>query len=610
MVWAALRGFHIRLLVLLAALPTLIGGTPLTGDFYWARSICAIQGSGYSSPYWGRTVLTAGVVTLDLDDGWQKGFYLQDEGCDSNPSTSDGIYIFLDEKIDLVDPGDLVQVLGEASEYYGLTEILVNPVNVTILSSGNPLPAPVDLNPPFDNDQARAYFEARESMVAGLEQALVVGPTDADDRTWLVRSDLGVERVFYGDPAGTGVIICADDGGPFEISPEVAVGDQVNGLHGVLDYRYATYCLQLDSQPTIIPSHSVFMPRREALAYTNGTYSFFAATFNLENLFDTLDDPFTDDSVLSATEYQRRLHKRALAIHDELAEPALLAVQEAENLDVLLDLAARGEIQADYGVIIGEGPDRRGMDVALLYRIDRAQILGYWTEQGCTTLIDGLGPDGNLDVDFPHNEVTCDSDGDHIPDGNRLFSRPPLVVRLFVCRYTCPDGPSRYEPLIDMVELYVIINHWKSKVQDSTTVQYTLPRRIQQAQYVIGLVDRILESDPAANLLVTGDLNDHPNSTPLSLIKSKGFTDLLSFREEQTRYTYVYRGISQVLDYVLLRPQPGLIPVSANAGHFNADYPYMLVGDENTSHRSSDHDPVAALFGVVDEFLFLPIVMH
>jgi hypothetical protein len=384
----------------------------------------------------------------------------------------------------------------------------------------------------------------------------------------------------------------------------------VNGLRGVLDYRYATYCLQLDSQPTVIPAQSGMAVGRESLVDVDGPYSFFAATFNLENLFDTLDDPLTDDSVLSSTEYQRRLHKRALAIHDQLAEPALLAVQEAENLDVLLDLTARDEIQADYGVIIEEGPDRRGMDVALLYKSDRTQILGYWTEQGCTTLIDGLGPDGNLDVDFPQNETTCDSNGDKIPDGNRLFSRPPLVVRLFVCRYSCPGASGGHVPLVDDIELYVIVNHWKSKVQDSTSVQYTLPRRILQAQFVAGLVDGILQGNPAANILVIGDLNDHPDSTPLSLIKSNGFTDLLTFSEDQSRYTYIFRGVSQVLDYVLLRPRPGLIPVSADAGHFNADYPYMLIGDENTAHRSSDHDPVIALFGVVENFLFLPFVMQ
>jgi hypothetical protein len=64
---------------------------------------------------------------------------------------------------------------------------------------------------------------------------------------------------------------------------------------------------------------------------------------------DTLDDPLTDDTPLSPTEYQR-LQKRALAIHASLGEPELLALQEVENLVVLKRLAGRDEILADYAI--------------------------------------------------------------------------------------------------------------------------------------------------------------------------------------------------------------------------------------------------------------------
>jgi hypothetical protein len=109
-----------------------------------------------------------------------------------------------------------------------------------------------------------------------------------------------------------------------------------------------------------------------------------------------------------------------------------LGVQEAENAIVLNHLLAREEIEADYGVVWVDGLDTRGIDVALLYRHDQVTVLGYEQHQGCTALLDGLGPDGDRNVTDPHNAITCDTNGDSLLDGNRLFSRPPLVVELQV----------------------------------------------------------------------------------------------------------------------------------------------------------------------------------
>ncbi len=125
-------------------------------------------------------------------------------------------------------------------EYYGLTELSASPEDVAVLSSGNPLPAVLDLTPPFNNDASRVYFESVEGMFVKVDQALTVGPTNFsypfNYRSWMVRSDLGIERVFQDDPMGTGEIICVEDNGLFKISPDVSVGNSVESLVGVLDY--------------------------------------------------------------------------------------------------------------------------------------------------------------------------------------------------------------------------------------------------------------------------------------------------------------------------------------------------------------------------------------
>ncbi len=580
----------------------LIFGLMLAAPLAQARpavflEICQIQGSGFSTPYQGQAVTTQGVVTADLDETSQRGFFMQTANCDGNPSTSDGIFIYLGEKLDVVSAGELVQVSGTAQEYYGMTEIATTGASVTVLSGGNPLPAAQELSPPFDNNAARAYFESLEGMYASLGQGRVVGPTDSDDRTWLVRDDLGIERVFHDDPAGTGEVICADDGGLFEIAPEAKSGDLATGLLGALDFRYAVYCMELTAPPLLVPARfsASLSPRLAAAAP-----AFEVASFNLANLFDTVNDPDTDDSVLSASEYQRRLQKRALAIHDFLGEPALLAVQEAENLGVLQDLAGQPEIQSAYSAILVDGPDRRGLDVALLYRSDQAQVLAYQARQGCTTLVDGLGPDGNLDVYNPQNDITCDSDGDHILDGNRLFSRPPLVVEVEICPPGCGGEP---------VALVLVINHWKSKTEDSSSTQYTLPRRIQQAQFVAALAQELGAAHPDHYLLVLGDLNDYPNSQPLAILASQGLDNLLLDVPKPEQYTYIYHGLSQVLDHILTPDQPQPLPLAISIAHINADFPTATATQNGTPYRSSDHDPLLLRFTLATQASYLPLVL-
>ena len=417
----------------------------------------------------------------------------------------------------------------------------------------------------------------------------------SDDRTWLVNANLGIERVFYADPQGTGEVICSGNDGLFKISPAVKVGDKVQGLIGALDFRFGIYCLEPASAPQVLPVRS--NPEMAKIP-TLSAPTFSIATFNLADLFDTLDDPLSEDLVLSLPEYQRRLRKRALAIGQEMGAPAILALQEVENLTVLQDLVARPELQAAYNIVWQEGLDQRGLDVALLYRPDQVSLLSYQTRQGCTGLVDGLEPDGNDDPLSPQNTLTCDRDGDGLLDGNRLFSRPPLLVHLELRPTGAPGS---------LVDLWLVVCHFKSKVQDTSSIQYTLPRRLEQARFVAVLVAELLASHPATHLLVLGDLNDHPDSQPLAELFGRGLQNAMDWAESESRYTYIYRGISQTLDYVLVHPQPTWLPALVQAVHINADYPDTYLSDIDTPIRSSDHDPLVLTFASVKPSIYFPL---
>lgn len=560
-------------------------------------TICRVQGERTSSPYLGNLVTVQGVVFADLDQTYVRGFFIQAQACDASPSSSDGIFVYSGETINLVSSGDLVRVTGWVNEYYGMTEIRVTAEDVLVVSQSNLLPIAVELDPPFENESSVRYYESLEGMYVSLAEGSVVGPTDVYDRTWLVRADLGLRRIFWDTSPGTGGIICVDDAGLYEIDPEVKVGDRVEGLAGALDYRFDAYCLEPLIEPNVIERLSE--PDGQDLLFQQNPFSRTMATFNLGNLFDTIDDPQTEDDILTAGQYARKLSKLAQVIHTGLGEPAFLAVQEAENEGVLSELVLSSEIDAVYRIILEEGPDRRGLDIGLLYRPDLALVNSHQVYQGCTTLIDGLGPDGNMDVYHPENTITCDSDGDGINDGNRLFSRPPLVVFGSLCYSDC---------LEDVSPLILIINHWKSKTEDSLLIQYTLPRRIQQAGFVSGLADQIRGSFYQVPLIVLGDMNDNPASEPLNQLLNQGMVDMISFLPKNEQYSYIHQGVSQLLDHVYFGPSAGILPTDVAILHINSDFPYSLANENGTYLRSSDHDAVIVNFSPISFWSYLPYI--
>ncbi len=404
----------------------------------------------------------------------------------------------------------------------------------------------------------------------------------------MVGDGAGIERLFLDDSTGLG--LCVDDGGIAEIKPEARVGDWLQGLTGILDFRFGLFCLQLDFEPLLTPV------ALEPVGAPKGGLRI--ATFNLKNLFDTLDDLLTEDSVLSDDEYRRRLRKSALAIQETLAGPDLIALQEVENDKVLSDLIARPELTTTYATLWVDGPDQRGIDNALLYRPERVSLVRYESRQGCTDLVDGLGPDGYGDPANPVNAVTCDSNGDGVVDGNRLFSRPPLVAHFQLIGNSQPG------------EIWLIANHWKSKSEDTRTVAYTLPRRVEQARYVAEMVAGIQTLDPQANIIVLGDLNDTLASVPLAELAGAGLVNLWDKLPSAQHYTYIYQGYSQPLDHILvLGPWlTHLLDGVLWAARINADYPARYANLINTPSGSSDHDPLLVRYNYYSHLNYLPLV--
>ena len=124
------------------------------------------------------------------------------------------------------------------------------------------------------------------------------------------------------------------------------------------------------------------MPAQTRQNYVIGFY-------NLENLFDTYNDPVKNDEEFlpdgknqwTEVKYQKKLHNMATVIAEMAAANkafhTILGVSEIENRLVLEDLISQPELlPANFQIVHYDGPDRRGVDVGLLYRADQFEYLG------------------------------------------------------------------------------------------------------------------------------------------------------------------------------------------------------------------------------------------
>lgn len=195
--------------------------------------------------------------------------------------------------------------------------------------------------------------------------------------------------------------------------------------------------------------------------------------YNVENLFDTEDDPIKEDSEFlpegrykwTTEKYLKKLDNLALAISNMGANgPDILGVAEVENIQVVKDLVQLASLKKrGYEVIVEESEDIRGIDVGLIYD---PKVFKYISHKG-------------YDVDFPEE-----------PD---YTSRKILVV----------EGQIKGE------NLYVIVNHWPSRRggEDESEV-----RRITTAKVAKARVEEILAKDPHACIVSVGDYNDDPGN--------------------------------------------------------------------------------------------------
>ena len=210
--------------------------------------------------------------------------------------------------------------------------------------------------------------------------------------------------------------------------------------------------------------------------------------YNLENLFDTIDTPDVRDweytpagkNNWNSEKYYEKLENLSIVIHDLASETspdgtALLGVCEVENKTVLEDLVIQEKIKSrNYAIVHHDSPDRRGIDVALLYQPK------YFTVKSTKS----------------HKLTFADR-----PD---YLTRDQLVV----------TGDLLGE------EVSLILAHWPSRSGGQAASEV---RRIQAAKLGRHIIDSLFSINPKAKILLMGDLNDDPvNKSIKNYIIAKG----------------------------------------------------------------------------------------
>jgi VCBS repeat protein/endonuclease/exonuclease/phosphatase family protein/Calx-beta domain-containing protein len=606
--------------------------------------IYEIQGARHVSPLHQQAVSNVpGIVTQVSTDG----FYMQDEFGDGDDATSDGIFVFTSSP-PTVAAGNRVEVSGTVFEYrpgcttgtnnlscvgtstdansqrLTLTEITTPTVTVTGTAT---IPAPVILgtggralptthvapNCPFVGTNIETvgacpyeptglganaidFWESLEGMRVQVNDPVAVSGFVTFEQFWVLADnganstgrntrggitisdgDLNPERIYF-NLTGSGTAANLSD---------LKVGARWTGAFtGVVNYTFGDYTVDLPVgfvMPTPLGG-SNDLPQ-EATALVGTATQLTLGSFNVENL--------------GGNESQSKYNQLADQIVNRMHSPDILGLMEVQDNN-----GEDGTCPRTPGIVDATTTLNR-----LVTAITTAGGPSYqYTEidpQDCT---DGGAPTGNIRVAFFYNPArvgftesnkggTTDANAIVNIGGQPRLTRNPGRIDPTNAAFTTSRKPIAAEFTFNGQRLIVIANHWNSKGGDypehgrfQPPVLVSETQRLQIAAVVKSFVQSAFNIDPNAKIVVLGDLNDFQFSPAVTSFKATTppMVDLVDALPANERYSYNFRGNSQVLDHILV--SPGIAGgAEYDAVHANAEYRIQV----------SDHDPEVARLSLV-----------
>jgi hypothetical protein len=569
-----------------------------------------IQGAGHISAKVGQSVSNVnGIVTAKRANG----YYMQDPSPDATDATSEGIFVFTSSAPTSVSVGDAVRVSGQVQEFrpggassINLTTTEIAFPSTTVLSSGNPLPAPIVAGsggriPPSATIEDDAsgdvetsgvfdpasdgidFWESLEGMRVQVNDPVAVGPTNSFGELPVV-GDNGANAGVR--TARGGVVIRANDFNPERITlddtivgpmPLLNVGDHLDAAAvGVMDYNFGLPMLELTALPGAV--HDGVTPESTTAA---GPGEVSVGTFNFENL-DPTDPP-------------AKFARLAGILVNNLRAPDILSGEEVQDntgpvddgtvdasatLDELVAaIQAAGGPTYDYRYISPVN-DQDGGEPGGNIR----QVFLFRTDRGVSF------------VDRPGGTAT-NSTGVTGSGSSTQLTFSPGRIDPTNSAFTTSRKPLAGEFMFNGHHLFVVANHFNSKGGDQPLFGHFQPptrsseaQRHNQAQIVHDFVASILSADSNANVVVAGDLNDFEFSDTVSILKSGVLGDLMDTLPQSERYSYVFEGNSQTLDHILLSDALSGRPFVYDVVHVNSEF----------ANQASDHEPSAVRIALND----------
>ena len=570
-------------------------------------------------------VFTRGVVIGDYEgtSPTLRGFYMQDQWGDGDPTTSDGIFVFNGNN-NSVNNGDVVSVTGFAAEFQGQTQITAG----TVVVCGTGTVEPTDVFFPVPNT---TFLEQYEGMLVRLPQTMYVTehfqlgrfgqvvlsadarlqqPTNvvapgADANALQAANNLN--KIILDDASqaqNPDPILFARGGLPLSASNTLRGGDTATDIIGVLNYTWAgnsasgnAYRIRPINALNGYVNFEAVNLRPETPGDVGGTLE--AGALNLLNYFNTFDGfpDRVDNCTFGVGGAPADCRGADTQAEFDRQWPKTVAAILGMNVDVL-------------GIVEIEN-DGYGSDSAIQHLVDQLNAAA------------GPGTYAFIDVDTATGQVNA-LGTDAIKVG--LIYKPAMVTPVGVTAalnseafVNGGDSAARTRPALAQTfqqnsngaRFTVVVNHFKSKgsacdAPDAGDGQgncnlVRVNAATELANWLAGDPTLTSESD----ILILGDLNSYAMEDPITALKNAGYTNLLDLFLGPEAYSYVFDGQWGYLDHALATGSLWPQVTGISEFHINADEPGVL--DYNTDFKTlnlqnvlyapdmfrvSDHDPV------------------
>ncbi|WP_228551214.1 5'-nucleotidase C-terminal domain-containing protein [Paenibacillus sp. B01] len=568
-----------------------------------------IQGKGHASPFVGQTIQgVKGVVTqlgynLASATPSYKGFYIQTLEPDNDPATSEGLFVYSTDASKKPAVGDVVEVSGKIDEYNeglatNLTTTQLALASISVLESGHELPAPVVLGaggrviptPTIDDDSmtvfdpendAIDFFESLEGMRVQAPAPVITSPYWITSGLYTIATRIDNGGADLVTPAGGLALGAYKDYNPQRVlilssNPgfEVGTGDRFAGdVVGALGYHAGNF--KLIPAPGSLPAIETSSFAQETTTLQPEGDKLLVASYNIENFYPGVK--------------AEKIEKLGDSIAHNLKAPDIITVIEMQDRNGETD---NGIVEADATALIQSiaakgGPTYTYVDIAPVNKED------------------GGAPGGNIRVGFLYNAERVQladsvqgrkggsTEATAYDAASDSLTLNPGRVDPTNAAFASSRKPLAAQFVFQGRKVIVVANHFNSKTGDQGPFGAAQPpflssetTRWEIATLVNGFVKTIVQANPEANVIVTGDLNDFQFTPTAEKLKGGELANLIDTLPAGEQYTYTYDGNSQVLDHILVSRNL-LVGSKVDVVHLNADFP-------ESRGRVSDHDPVLA----------------